>query len=215
MKHHHGLPRIYFYGGSFNPPGVHHVKIVTRLQEQLKANDLLWIMPCGDRPDKPSTSVISKGHRMRMSQLAFGAVRNAHTILQLSDLFSEQFTPNTDVQKQLWRLFPRYEIVHVVGADAFVEQNGIAEFSAWKSSRKLLEESLFLIITREGFDLDHAILPAHHEFLNGMDLTGSSSEIRQRVHDGQPITGLVPGAVEEHIKFHQLYSPHSMRDEHA
>jgi nicotinate-nucleotide adenylyltransferase len=34
----------------------------------------------------------------------------------------------------------------------------------------------------------------------------SSSEIRRRVHDGEPVRGMLPPAVEEHIRQHALYS---------
>jgi nicotinate-nucleotide adenylyltransferase len=34
----------------------------------------------------------------------------------------------------------------------------------------------------------------------------SSTEIRRRIASGEPLTGLVPGAVEQHIAQHELYS---------
>jgi hypothetical protein len=59
------------FGGSFNPPGTHHVKMITPL---LVAFDEVIIVPCGDRPDKPTTGAVSAADRAAMAHLAFGNI---------------------------------------------------------------------------------------------------------------------------------------------
>jgi nicotinic acid mononucleotide adenylyltransferase len=48
--------RIVIFGGSFNPPGLHHRKLAMALAERF---DQVIILPCGSRPDKETSGLIS------------------------------------------------------------------------------------------------------------------------------------------------------------
>jgi nicotinate-nucleotide adenylyltransferase len=115
-------------------------------------------------------------------------------------------------------------IFFILGIDAF------AEIETWRSYRELLEQCQFIVISRPGHRLDEArrALPGdyagmfcdhldplaltdemadrHRIFLmsiNALDI--SSTDIRRRIRQGQPLSGLVPEAVGFYIQKKKLY----------
>jgi len=102
--------RIVIFGGSFNPPGTHHVKMITPL---LVAFDEVIVVPCGDRPDKPTTGAVSAADRAAMAHLAFGNIATKVRVDDF-DLTGGTFMRTIDLQARYAHLG---EIWHVIGTD--------------------------------------------------------------------------------------------------
>ncbi|MDB6137426.1 MAG: ppnK, partial [Verrucomicrobiaceae bacterium] len=60
--------RIALFGGSFNPPGLHHQRIALAL---LARFDEVLVVPCGPRSDKSSTNMLPPVYRAAMTGMAF------------------------------------------------------------------------------------------------------------------------------------------------
>ena len=63
--------KIAVYGGSFNPPGLHHRHIV---QELCRHFDSVLVVPCGPRPEKPSNDSIPPVYRAAMADVIFSGL---------------------------------------------------------------------------------------------------------------------------------------------
>ncbi|HSJ03477.1 MAG: nicotinate (nicotinamide) nucleotide adenylyltransferase, partial [Verrucomicrobium sp.] len=61
--------RIALFGGSFNPPGLHHRRIALLLAESF---DEVRVIPCGPRPDKPEVGSVPSVFRAALCDLTFG-----------------------------------------------------------------------------------------------------------------------------------------------
>ena len=61
------MSTIAVFGGSFDPPGLHHRRIV---EEVRKHFDSVVVVPCGPRPDKQLD--IEPIHRAALADLTFG-----------------------------------------------------------------------------------------------------------------------------------------------
>ncbi|MCE9519467.1 MAG: hypothetical protein K8R87_07945 [Verrucomicrobia bacterium] len=61
--------RIALFGGSFNPPGLHHRRIAEILAARF---DEVRVVPCGPRPDKPGVSEVPGPFRAALCDLTFG-----------------------------------------------------------------------------------------------------------------------------------------------
>ena len=151
--------RIAVFGGSFNPPSLHHRELVAALASQF---DRVIIVPHGPRPDKPATSDVAPVHRAVMNDLAFRGIPNVR--LELFDLEALTFT-RTD---ELERMFSSEgEIWHVVGSD--IIQGGATGESfvhrVWDRGPELWNTLRFAVVRRTGFTILPEDLPPHHEIV--------------------------------------------------
>ena len=65
--------KIAAFGGSFNPPGLHHRAIAEALARQF---DRVDVIPCGPRPDKATVDDVDPAHRAAMAHLMFQGIPN-------------------------------------------------------------------------------------------------------------------------------------------
>jgi nicotinate-nucleotide adenylyltransferase len=125
------------------------------------------------------------------------------------------------LQREGWQ---KTQLFFITGVDAF------AEIETWHDYPAVLDESHFAVVTRPGHTLAQvrARLPqladrfveardagARNDaltrgrtailFLEAPTANVSSTLIRQRLARGESLHGLVPAAVEHHIRQHQLY----------
>lgn len=190
--------RIAIFGGSFNPPGLHHRAIVERLAREF---DEVRVIPCGPRPDKAVTGVIPPVYRAALADLAFGDLPKV--VVDLFDLEQATFTRNHGLQT---RFAPLGEIWHVVGAD--LVKGGATGESAiqktWQKGVELWQSANFAVLTRPGYPMDKADLPPRSLCID-LDVPGSSSEIREKLGRGEPVNDLVPGRALEYLERYGLY----------
>ena len=186
------------YGGSFNPPGLHHRATVELLCRHF---DEVVIVPCGPRPDKPVTNDVDPIHRAAMVDLSFRGVPKAR--VELFDLESSTFTRTFDLDRR----FKAEGIVWHVVADEFVRggQNNESNIQReWTRGQDLWNEANFAILNRSGNPLDPADLPRNHRVFE-IERDGSSLAIRNRVFHREPIAELVVAEVDAYIRRHRLY----------
>lgn len=196
--------RIAAFGGSFNPPGLHHRAIAEALATRF---DRVDVMPCGPRPDKPTVDDVDPAHRAAMAHMTFDGIRN--TRVDDSDLEEPTFTRTYDLDRFLRG---EGEPWHVIGTDLI--QGGRDGASViqreWAHGQELWERANFVVLVREGYPFEETDLPPHHLVIPP-SRTGASSEIRRRVFDHQPIAGLVMPEVERYIERRGLYRGGSTR----
>lgn len=190
--------RIAIFGGSFNPPGVHHLHIAERLARRFSQ---VRVVPCGPRPDKPATSLLPPVFRAALADMTFGV--SAKVSVDLFDLEQNTFTRS----HQLQTLFEKHgEVWHVVGAD--LVSGGAKGRSAiqqtWEQGRKLWRTANFAVLTRPGHSINKRDLPPHYDLIE-IDETNSSTGIRERLAHGQSIAPLVTPRALEYIERYGLY----------
>jgi NAD+ kinase len=190
--------RIALFGGSFNPPGLHHRLIAERLAE---AFDQVRVIPCGPRPDKASVTDTPPVYRAALADITFEDLANV--TVDLFDLEQETFTRNHQLQT---RYAPHGEVWHVVGAD-LVEHGARGESliqRTWEKGRSLWDTARFAVLTRPGHPLDPADLPPHHQLI-AIEVPGSSTEIRERLGRGQSVHSLVTLRALSYLERYGLY----------
>ena len=112
------------------------------------------------------------------------------------------------------------ELFFVIGADAF------ADIETWRDYPRILDAAHFAVVSRPGFSVaelprrlprlaDRMVQPPLDEvtqldpsiiLIEAQTTDVSSTAIRQRLATGQPIGGLVPPLVAQHLEHHGLYS---------
>lgn len=190
---------IAIFGGSFNPPAIHHIRIIEAL---LTNFNKVAIVPCGPRKDKSSTNILDLTHRKRLCELAFSKTNN--TLLDLDDLNNSIFTPSIDLYKKYSN---DYDAYLVVGADIVLKsKEGKSQIQKyWVLGEELWEIAKFAILTRKEFSIRKSDLPPHSDIIN-INIPGSSSKIRELISKGLDFKEFLSPSVYQYVIDHGLYN---------
>ena len=186
------------FGGTFNPPHVAHLIIAETVREEYELEQVLWV-PNAVPPHKQSGELERARHRLEMTRLAIEG--NSH--FQLSDIEMEREGPfyTVDTIAALKKQSPASDFALIIGGDS------LRGFQSWHRPEEILRQVKLLVYRRPGDDLSAAspevtdrIQVAQAPLL---DISGTA--IRARLRRGQSIRYLVPDAVHDYIKRHDLY----------
>jgi NAD+ kinase len=195
------IKKIAIYGGSFNPPGKHHIKAVKLLARKF---DRVIVVPCGGRGDKNSSQLISNEDRAELIRLAFESISGV--AVDFSDIYKSEFTRTYDLDKKYQAMFFLDDIYHVVGGDLVT--NGASDQSeiqtSWYKGKQLWEKLNFIVLARKGYEFNQFDLPPKaHKFRT--NFPGSSTEIRKNLYNNESIKRLVSKQVAQYIFDNKLY----------
>jgi nicotinate-nucleotide adenylyltransferase len=189
-------------GGTFDP--IHHGHLVTAEAAlwQFELDEVLFV-PTGQPWMKVDREVSAAEHRYLMTVIA----TSSNPRFSVSRIEIERDGPTYAVEtlQQLRREAEEpIELFFITGADAMLE------IFHWKDPEEVLSEAHFIAATRPGFDLARfeEEAPSSHPKVSVMDVPAlaiSSTDIRRRVRDGQPIRYLVPEGVQTYIEKTHLY----------
>ncbi len=193
-------PKIAIFGGSFNPPGIHHRLVVEALIPHF---DKIIVIPCGPRPDKPGSTEVEPWHRAALADIAFRGLPKVE--VDLFDLELSSFTSNDLFEARYGHLG---EIWHVIGAD--LSEGGSRGESKiqryWDRGTEMWESLSFCVVAREGFEIGTADLPPRHHFLQiALTTPGGSADIAEMIFKRQPYASLVTPEVAAYIERYGLY----------
>jgi len=190
--------RIAVFGGSFNPPGLHHRAIAEELARHF---DQVVVVPCGPRPDKATTNDVEAIHRAAMADLTFGGLASVR--VDLFDLEEDSFT-RTHRLEEIYRA--EGEVWHVVGTDLIRGGGEGRSFiqRVWEKGDWLWENARFAVIERGPLHPAPLDLPARHQVLR-VGRECASQTIRERVFRRESIAADVTPAVGAYVERYGLY----------
>jgi NAD kinase len=189
---------VAIFGGNFNPPGVHHRLIAEALTKHF---DETIIVPCGPRPDKPTTNDVDPIYRATMVDMTFRGMDGV--TVELFDLEQSTFTRTHKLDE---RFADRGETWHVVGSDiiqggktgrSFIQQQ-------WQHGEELWKQLRYAVIARPGFELDPSDLPPMHKIVEA-DCPGASYLIREKAFKREPVEAMTVPEVASYIDRYRLY----------
>ena len=209
--------RIGILGGTFDPIHEGHVQTALAARTALDLDPVI-LMPARVPPHRQQGPSASMFHRFAMAALAVNGL--AGIVVSDEELCAAgpSYTALT-LERMAARGIEPSQIFFIIGADAF------AEIETWYRYPDVLDLARFVVIARPGVTLSTLSdrLPRLRDRLrSARDRTStsgepaiflvdaptpdvSSTEIRRRLRSGESISGLVPPAVEAHIREHQLY----------
>ena len=224
-------PRIGILGGTLDPIHLGHIDAALAAREALRLDGVV-IVPAHVPPhrSRPFTSAF---HRFAMAALAVNGMEG----LSVSDIEllapGPSYTADTLLRiRESWAL-DASQIFFITGSDAF------AEIETWSRYPDVLDLANFVVVSRPGLSVrdlrarlphlkDRMRLPHASRAVPGLGVSNtlifladapttdvSSTEIRGRISQGRPVSGLVPAAVEQHIHRHALYEQRSSTSSRA
>ena len=169
---------IAIFGGSFNPIHCGHIALAQAVLRQCQLDEV-WLMVSPQNPLKRNDSdLLDDSLRFEMAQKALEGVEGVKACDYEFHLSKPSYTWNT--LQHLSADYPDREFVLLIGGDNW------AHFQRWRHWKDILWHHRIIVYPRD-------------QYLGTIDvplLDVSSTEIRERVRQGQSIDGLVPTAIE-------------------
>lgn len=172
--------RIAVYGGSFNPPHVGHAMVCAWLKWTDLADEV-WLVPAFDHAfDKALAPFALRLEACRLQAEVLGPWCRVEPIERT--LPAPSYTINTlDALAAAW---PEHRFVWVLGADV------LESLHLWREWQRILSEYPPIVVGRAGYPRVEGA-PEFPDF--------SSSEVRRRLAEGQPVSGLLLSPVQAFV----------------
>jgi nicotinate-nucleotide adenylyltransferase len=222
--------RIALFGGTFDPIHLGHLAVARAAMRRFQLDRVLFI-PSANPPHKPANELSSFPHRFAMVALACAEHPRfipslAEGEVDAAEGADQSIFYSVDTVRRFQREFsePGDRICFLMGADSFLD------IRAWKDYETFLCLCDFVVAHRPGFPSDsfRRVIPSHLlaeaparkkrggtpsialqrttvYLLDTVDSDISATAVRQRLHRGRSILGLVPASVEEYIKKQAIY----------
>jgi nicotinate-nucleotide adenylyltransferase len=197
-----GLPRrVGVMGGTFDPIHHGHLVAASEVADRFTLNEVVFV-PSGHPWQKDDIAVSAAEDRYLMTVIATAANPRFSVSRVDIDRVGPTFTVDT-LRDLSERYGPDTELFFITGADA------LEKILSWKDADQLFKLAHFIGVTRPGFDLSDAHLPADTVSLVQVPAMAiSSTDCRARVAAGKPVWYLVPDGVVQYIAKRGLYRSH-------
>ena len=197
--------RIGVFGGTFDPPHLGHLILATEAAYRLRLTRVLWVLT-PDPPHKLTVPVSPVEYRLQMVR----AIIASDALSEFSRVDLDRPGPYyaVDTLRLLQKANPDAELVYLMGGDS------LRDLPTWYHPNELLNICAVLgVMHRVGEDIDLAALEkqlpglaARVEFIIAPLMDISSSQIRQRIANGQPFKHFLTRSVYTIIRMNGLYA---------
>ncbi|MCM1377731.1 MAG: nicotinate (nicotinamide) nucleotide adenylyltransferase [Clostridium sp.] len=196
--------RIAIYGGTFDPPHRGHIAVAHSVIEQ-KLADKTWLLVSPLNPLKDGQKISSEADRLAMAELSTRGIEG----VEVSDFEFSLPRPSYSIAtlRKLKDAYPEHEFRMLIGAD------NIKDFHRWKEPEAILTEFGLIVYPRPGATIGKEEIEANVSSNRGRieilenvaryDI--SSTEIRQKIQQGEDISDIINPEVEKYIRAHHLY----------
>jgi nicotinate-nucleotide adenylyltransferase len=185
-------------GGTFDP--IHHGHLVAASEVANRfALDEVVFVPTGRPWQKGDVPVSTAEDRYLMTVIATAS--NPRFQVSRVDIDRPGPTYTVDTLRDIRAVYGEdAELFFITGADA------LEKILSWKDAAEMFKLAHFIGVTRPGFTLSDAHLPADTVTLVPVPaMTISSTDCRARVAAGKPVWYLMPDGVVQYIAKRRLY----------
>ena len=189
--------RLGVFGGTFDPPHIGHLVAAVNARHELGLDEVVFVVANVPWQKADERAITPAPIRLAMVEAAVAGVEGC----SVSDIELCRGGPSytADTLGELRALHPDAELYLIVGSDA------AAGIASWDRHEHIPELAHIVVIDRpgrvggrppEGWDQAVVECPM---------LDVSSTDVRRRVRDGEPIQFLVPDPVAALIAEHGIY----------
>ena len=196
--------RVGILGGAFNPPHIGHLVCAQEALVQLELEKVV-LMPFGQPPHRELEDDPGAEARLELVELAVGD----DSRFEVSRLEVDRSGPSytSDTLRELRETTPDDELFLILGGDQ------AAALPRWHEPEAVLSLATVAVVERSNWSrnaigITVGRMPGAERirYLDMPIIQVSSSAIRRRVREGQPIRYLVPDRVADHIEAKGLYA---------
>ena len=176
------------YGGAFNPPTLAHLAILQACivyARPISAD--VWIMPSGDRVDKPIGVNPARRLEYITAMIADSDTEEVRVHVLTTELERTLAVETSDTVLELEESYPDRQFTWVFGADS------TETMAEWQNGDWLLENLTMLVVNRVGHQINP--LAKRALALTVPTINVSSTLVRQRLEADQDVTPFVSPSV--------------------
>ncbi|MFH1856530.1 MAG: nicotinate-nucleotide adenylyltransferase [Candidatus Omnitrophota bacterium] len=188
--------KIGILGGTFNPPHTGHLILAEGVKEKLKLEKIIFV-PANIPPLKEEKELIDAKIRLKMINLSIKG--NKHFASSKIEIERKGVSYTFETIKKIKETFGvNSRLFFIAGSDV------LENINLWKNKEELFKLSTFIAVTRKGFKMPSS-LPQNIETLEMNTIEISSSQIREKIKNGESIRYLVCEPVRLIIERKKLY----------
>lgn len=196
-------PRIGLLGGTFDPPHWGHLWLAELARVQLKLDKVLFL-PVGEPVHKVGQQITAVRHRLQMTSLAIQD--NPQFVLETTDVDRPPPHSTVTLLPLLSQTQPNAKFWLLIGGDS------LRDLPTWSEPARLVTMCRLAVLPRPGAEIDWELLEtavsgsqSAVDVLSGPTLSISATAIRNWMQLGHEPKYLLPTAVFQYIRQHQLY----------
>ena len=197
--------KIGILGGTFNPIHNGHILLGEVAHKQLHL-DQIWFMPSGQTNLKKDLYILSKEHRRNLILLSI----EEYPYFYLSDLELNRAgtTYTYETLLELKQLYPEDSFYFILGADC------LFSIEKWKEPSKIMSQATLVSAIRGDSNICELNEQANYlkdkfgaqiKLLKFDKIDISSSKVRAKIKNNEPLSGMVPDKVADYIYKHHLF----------
>lgn len=187
--------RIGIFGGSFNPVHVGHIGLARQILSLARLDEVWFLVSPLNPFKKTATDLLDDDKRLDITRQALAGEKGLVASDYEFHLPKPSYTWNT--LEHLKADYPNCQFTLIIGGD-----NWLA-FDRWARPDYILSNCDIAVYARPDCAIDTASLP-HNVHVYATRLYDiSSTQIRDNIKRGLPITGMVPSSVENVVE--ELY----------
>lgn len=161
--------KIYFLGGSFDPPHIGHLEIA---KSCLRYCDKFIFIPSKQTPHKKNPTYFSNKDRVEMLKLLVGTEKNIE--IDLFELKSEnEISYSIETIRYLSEKYPKSDICMVLGSDL------ISNLSSWRNWNEIKQKVELICVERDGHFIKKRL--KNIKYITDVNLDVSSSFIKELI----------------------------------
>ena len=192
------------FGGSFNPIHYGHLMICEYIKEEMGLDKVIFI-PTGNPPHKEIE--VSAEDRYEMVRLAI----SPNPDFEISDIETTRvkMSYTVDTIRELKEIYKEEKLYFLIGLDS------LFQLKTWKKIGDLSQEIEFVVALRPGYidkeEINKEIDFLRENFGTKINLINtplyeiSSTDLRDRIHEGKSLRYLIPKKVLDYIEESGFY----------
>lgn len=200
--------KIAIFGGSFHPIHNGHILLAKHAMDSLGLDRVLFVV---DRIPPHKTLADGASDAQRVDMLRLALQDEPRFFVETMELEREGVSYTVDTLNELHQREPNAEFYFLMGSDMLLS------FMNWRKPDEIAKLCKLVCIVREGQSGGEEQAAEDLKNRIGADVILlsevsplSSTEVRKRIFEAQPITGLVPAAQEHYIYLHGCYEPREL-----
>lgn len=182
---------IAIFGGSFNPIHVGHIALAKSVIEAHEADEV-WLLVSPQNPLKQQVSLQPEEVRLSLAEKALHGEKRIKVSNFEFHLPRPSYSWNT--LQALENAYPQCVFKLLIGADNWLV------FDHWAHFKDILNHYQLLVYPRSDSPISPTTLPSNVKLIHSPLYPFSSTDIRQRVKNGESIKGMVKENIIEDVE---------------